>query len=110
METKTLRLTGSKIILDEMGISSEKTHQFSRELNNFIAGGVAGMIAKTMVAPIERVKLLQQLSHSSTERYLCKEISYENLSAWDTTIRVYRQEGLLAFWRGEKYYVRCRKT
>jgi len=83
-----------------MGISNEKRYQFSRELNNFIAGGISGMIAKTMVAPIERVKLLQQLSHSSTEGYLCKEISQKNLSAWDTTIRVYRQEGLLAFWRG----------
>ena len=34
---------------------------------DFIAGGVAAAISKTAVAPIERVKLLLQVQHTSKQ-------------------------------------------
>jgi solute carrier family 25 (adenine nucleotide translocator) protein 4/5/6/31 len=34
---------------------------------DFIAGGVSAAISKTAVAPIERVKLLLQVHHASTQ-------------------------------------------
>ena len=34
---------------------------------DFIAGGVAAAISKTTVAPIERVKLLLQVQHTSKQ-------------------------------------------
>jgi hypothetical protein len=33
-----------------------------REIRNLVAGGVAGMIAKTLVAPIDRIKILYQIT------------------------------------------------
>jgi solute carrier family 25 (adenine nucleotide translocator) protein 4/5/6/31 len=34
---------------------------------DFIAGGVAGIVSKTIAAPIERVKLLLQTSRENTK-------------------------------------------
>jgi solute carrier family 25 (adenine nucleotide translocator) protein 4/5/6/31 len=36
-------------------------------MKDFIAGGVSAAVAKTSVAPIERVKLLLQVQHISTQ-------------------------------------------
>lgn len=61
-----------------------------------LAGAAAGALAKTVVAPIERVKLLMQLSRS---------ISTPNrnnapLSGWEVAKQIYKEQGLGAFWRG----------
>jgi len=32
-------------------------------IKDFMSGGIAGIISKTVVAPIERVKLLMQTQH-----------------------------------------------
>ena len=52
-----------------------------------VAGALAGMFAKTAVAPIERVKLLLQLKGATG-------------SAYDVMKKVYKEEGVMAFWRG----------
>lgn len=36
-------------------------------LIDFLAGGLSAAIAKTAVAPVERVKLLLQVQHTSTQ-------------------------------------------
>lgn len=36
-------------------------------LIDFLAGGISAAISKTVVAPIERVKLLLQVQHTSTQ-------------------------------------------
>ncbi|GKY94983.1 hypothetical protein MPSEU_000462900 [Mayamaea pseudoterrestris] len=61
------------------------------------AGGVAGAFSKTALAPVERVKLLKQLQGSVKLGPLA---STSHSSAWQVAANVYRQEGLLAFWRG----------
>lgn len=63
---------------------------------DFAAGGVAGSISKTVVAPIERVKLLLQTQSDSPglgapPRYL---------GTLDCARRVLAEQGLLSFWRG----------
>lgn len=40
---------------------------FTNFAKDFIAGGVAAAVSKTAVAPIERVKLLLQVQHASTQ-------------------------------------------
>ncbi|KAL9183560.1 hypothetical protein ACHAXT_004416 [Thalassiosira profunda] len=68
-----------------------------------LAGACAGAVAKTVVAPIERVKLLMQLQFSIDKDCLKnggKASSAGKHGAWEVTKRVYREEGLLAFWRG----------
>lgn len=67
-----------------------------------VAGACAGAIAKTAVAPIERVKLLMQLQFSiDRSPRSMKERVPTRTSAWEVMKRVYREEGILSFWRGE---------
>lgn len=71
-----------------------------------LAGAIAGMVTKTAMAPIERVKLLLQLqntaknfsSFSDPVSTLTHTTKYT--SASNAFIRVFREQGFLAFWRG----------
>lgn len=56
----------------------------------FVSGGLAGSVAKTLVAPIDRVKILLQV-HST---------HYEGYSIFSTFYQVVRQEGPLALYNG----------
>lgn len=68
-----------------------KTVQF---LLDFVSGGVSGIVAKTIVAPVERIKLLLQ-TQSTNERIVRP---YTGIS--DCFNRIWKEEGPLAFWRG----------
>lgn len=63
---------------------------------DFIAGGVSAAVSKTVVAPIERVKLLLQVQHVS------KQISVENRykGMVDCFVRIPKEQGFASFWRG----------
>jgi solute carrier family 25 (adenine nucleotide translocator) protein 4/5/6/31 len=92
-----------------------------------LAGAAAGAFSKTALAPVERIKLLSEyrlflfhilylcfvaqahvlhLSPTFLKSISCLEqlqgsVSFaSNQSAWQVGLSVYRQEGLLAFWRG----------
>jgi len=63
---------------------------------DFLAGGVAAAISKTAVAPIERVKLLLQVQYASKQIEESKR--YKGMV--DCFIRIPKEQGFLAFWRG----------
>jgi len=65
-------------------------------LKDFAAGGIAAGISKTAVAPIERVKLLLQVQHASKQ--IAKDKQYKGII--DTFVRIPKEQGFLAFWRG----------
>lgn len=48
---------------------------------DFIAGGVSAAISKTVVAPIERVKLLLQVQHVSKQ--IAVDQRYKGELSWD---------------------------
>ena len=64
---------------------------------NFGLSGAAAVISKTAAAPIERIKLLIQNQDEMIKTGRLKE-PYKGVI--DCTIRVYRTEGILPFWRG----------
>jgi len=66
----------------------------SHFLVDFFSGGVAGVISKTVAAPLERVKLLIQ-TQGTNERIARP---YNGIS--DCFTRIFKEEGPLAFWRG----------
>jgi len=63
---------------------------------DMLVSGTASVIAKTTVAPIERVKLLLQLQATSTQ--ILPEKQYKGIM--DCFIRIPREQGLASFWRG----------
>jgi len=65
-------------------------------LKDLAAGGVAGGISKTIVAPIERVKLLLQVQHSNPN--IPKDQQYSGIVNCFT--RVAAEQGVLSLWRG----------
>jgi len=60
---------------------------YAKEL---IAGGVAGGIAKTAVAPLERIKILFQTRRGE----------FQSLGVWRSLARIFRTEGVLGLYRG----------
>ncbi len=65
---------------------------------NFLAGGISGAVAKTMTAPIERVKLIIQ-TQDSNPRIRSGEVKrYTGIG--NCFSRISSEQGIGAFWRG----------
>eukprot|EP00210_Caulerpa_lentillifera_P004134 g3940.t1 len=60
----------------------------------FIAGGVAGAIARTASAPLDRIKLLFQAVASSGTS------STAYTGVWQSIVKIFKEESLLSFWKG----------
>lgn len=82
--------------------SSEKTNESALELGalnlrlsnatkTILAGGIAGVVSKTATAPLSRLAILYQINAFAA-------LSRDSIltSSWN----LYREEGLLSFWRG----------
>lgn len=80
---------------EEMGPKS-KSEKFSAE---FVMGGAAAIVSKSAAAPIERVKLLLQNQGEMIKRGQLKT-PYTGIR--DCFKRVFREEGLFSFWRGNQ--------
>jgi solute carrier family 25 (adenine nucleotide translocator) protein 4/5/6/31 len=63
---------------------------------DLLSGGTAAAISKTAVAPIERVKILLQVQHA--QKTISVDQRYKGIV--DCFVRVNREQGFLAFWRG----------
>ena len=63
---------------------------------DLLAGGVAGGISKTVVAPIERVKLILQTQDVSTQ--IAQDQKYKGIM--DAFRRIPREQGVMSLWRG----------
>ena len=71
----------------------ETTTAIGPKWQDALAGASAGAFSKTAMAPVERVKLLMQLQgYVATEEPVGGPLQ--------VTRRIYQNEGLLAFWRG----------
>jgi len=63
---------------------------------DFMAGGVSAAVSKTVVAPLERVKILLQIQDAS--KHIPKDQQYKGIV--DCFSRVHREQGFFSFWRG----------
>jgi len=63
---------------------------------NFLAGGISAAVSKTIVAPIERVKLLLQVQYANPN--IPKDQQYKGIG--DCFGRVVGEQGVMALWRG----------
>ena len=58
----------------------------------FLAGGVAGAVSRTVVSPLERLKILYQIQGAGKEEY--------KLSIWRALKKMWTDEGFKGFMRG----------
>lgn len=65
-------------------------------LKDFMAGGISAAVSKTVVAPIERVKLLLQVQHVSKQ--ISADKQYKGIV--DCLVRIPKEQGFMSFWRG----------
>lgn len=80
-------MPGEKGRSGEDGLSLVGIPLYAKEL---IAGGVAGGIAKTAVAPLERIKILFQT----------RRAEFRSLGVWGSFGRIFRTEGVRGLYRG----------
>jgi len=59
----------------------------------FIAGGVAGATSRTVVSPLERLKIIQQVQSGGNAKGLYQGV-------WKSLARMWREEGFKGFMRG----------
>jgi len=79
----------------EKGPEINKTYQLFTDL---LLGGTIGAISKTVMAPVERVKLLLQTQDSNAAVLSGQVQRYKGIA--DCFQRVYTEQGLSAYWRG----------
>eukprot|EP01017_Pseudomicrothorax_dubius_P023532 TRINITY_DN2511_c0_g1_i3.p1 TRINITY_DN2511_c0_g1~~TRINITY_DN2511_c0_g1_i3.p1 ORF type:complete len:310 (+),score=104.22 TRINITY_DN2511_c0_g1_i3:205-1134(+) len=77
------------------GKQAAQDEKYKKFLIDFILGGTSGSIAKTVMAPIERVKLLLQTQEANPKLV---ERPYKGIA--DCFIRCIKEEGPLSLWRG----------
>ncbi|XP_046998422.1 ADP/ATP translocase 1-like [Schistocerca americana] len=77
---------------------SSKESKSSRQslLLDMLAGGTASAISKTIMAPMERVKLLLQVQ--TKLKKIENKANYRGVV--DCFVRVFKEEGFLSYWRG----------
>merc|ERR1712061_846955 len=67
-------------------------------MTDLLVGGISGAVAKTGMAPIERVKILMQTQDSNPKILSGEEARYSSIA--DCFKRVRAEQGFKAFWRG----------
>lgn len=75
---------------DGGGITWDHILKLPQEVRNLLAGGVAGMVAKSFVAPIDRIKILYQVSSAEFRLSNVPRVAYN----------IIHDEGLSALWKG----------
>ena len=60
-------------------------------VQDFLVGGVSAAVSKTVVAPIERVKMLLQVQDAN--KYMAAEDKYKGIT--DCFSRVYKEQGFM---------------
>jgi hypothetical protein len=83
-----------KSIMSGGSASNQQSPVIPHFLSDLMAGGISGIFAKTVSAPVDRVKLLLQT------QFINKALTTPYKGPIDCVLRVHREQGLLSFWRG----------
>ena len=79
---------------DEMGKDASLTN-FAID---FVLGGFSGAVAKTLTAPIERIKLVVQTQDANPKIRSGEVPRYTGIA--DCGMRIYKEQGMKRFWDG----------
>lgn len=81
---------GADVKISRFPVRSEQFHGLPKEVRNLLAGGIAGMTAKSIVAPIDRIKIMYQVSSAKFRLRDVPGVAYKIIQA----------EGVTALWKG----------
>lgn len=82
-------LRGSKIYPN----NSDTQHKKLPVIYKLSSGAIAGAVARTTVAPIDRIKILMQVNFVQAN-------TIKNTSIFQSTRNILRKEGFVGFWKG----------
>jgi len=81
-----------------MAVEGKSNSGLQQVLKDTMLGGAIGAVAKTVMAPVERVKLLMQTQDSNPDVRAGKVERYKSIP--DCVRRVHSEQGFWSFWRG----------
>jgi solute carrier family 25 (adenine nucleotide translocator) protein 4/5/6/31 len=90
---KAINILGLLSPIYFISLISPSAHAFSKDL---LLGGTSGVIAKTLCAPLERVKIILQTQAANTQL----KGSDKYVSIGDAFNRLIKDQGLISLWRG----------
>ncbi|XP_076073986.1 solute carrier family 25 member 16-like [Mytilus galloprovincialis] len=76
--------------LQTTAMKTDSRREMKEKGKNFIAGGVAGCCAKSLVAPLDRIKILLQAHNHH----------YKDLGVWSTLLKVKLKENISGLYKG----------
>lgn len=82
--------------INDVSVNKTKRDPLTSFMIDLAAGGVSGGISKTVVAPIERVKLILQTQDASTQ--IAQDKRYKGIL--DVFRRIPAEQGVASLWRG----------
>ena len=78
--------------------SSSTTNQAADMTRRMVCGGLAGMIAKTVTNPLERIKMLSQTGEYGKGKTNGSKV--KNVSVMELYKSIIRNEGVIGLWAG----------
>lgn len=75
---------------DNQDLHHDEGYHLPIQAKNMIAGGIAGMIAKSVVAPVDRIKIMYQVSSARFRLRDLPSVGY----------KIVQNEGVSALWKG----------
>ena len=69
-----------------------------KNISSFLSGGIAGVVAKSIIAPIERIKFLFIVNHLISRKTSNRKFTYELFRS--DLVTIVKNHGFINLWRG----------